>query len=62
MSIVGVMSELIEVLMNRDELSLEEATDRVREMRRSVLIDGEDPEEILYDEGLEPDYIFDILY
>ncbi len=25
------------------------------------VMDGEDPEEILFEEGLEPDYVFDII-
>jgi hypothetical protein len=38
----------------------EEANDIIVEMRSRVE-DGEDPEEILFDEGLEPDYVFDLL-
>jgi len=52
--------ELLTILMNRDNLSESEALDLISEMRQSVL-DGEDPEELLYAIGLEPDYIFDIL-
>ncbi len=54
------MSELKEVFMRRDGMSSEEADERIQEMRELVA-EGEDPEEVLYDEGLEPDYIFDIL-
>jgi len=34
--------------------------DIILEMRERVL-SGEDPEEVLYDEGLEPDYVMDLL-
>jgi len=53
------MSELTIALMNNgyDKWS---AAARINEMREAVL-DGENPEELLYDEGLEPDYVFEIL-
>lgn len=54
------MSELIEVLMHRDGITKEEAEACVREMQADVESGG-DPEEVLYDYGLEPDYIFDLL-
>jgi hypothetical protein len=54
------MTELVRIFMNRDELTREEAKDLVEEMRERVL-DGENPEEVLYDEGLEPDYIFELI-
>ncbi len=56
------MSELKQVLMNRDGLSASEAEEQINDAKERVL-EGEDPEEILYEEfGLEPDYIFDLLY
>jgi hypothetical protein len=54
------MSELKSIFMNRDGMTSEEADARIEEMRDKVM-DGADPEEILNDEGLEPDYILDIL-
>ena len=54
------MTELVRVLMNRDGISRKEAQDIRKEMMQRVW-DGEDPEEVLYEEGLEPDYVFDIL-
>lgn len=52
---------LLETLMRRDELSEAEAREQIEDARQRVL-DGEDPEEILYDEfGLEPDFIFDLM-
>lgn len=54
------MSELKDVLMSRDGYSSAEADDIISEMQEQVW-EGEDPEELLYDIGLEPDYVFDIL-
>lgn len=52
---------IINILMRRDGLSLEEAYERLVEARER-LADGDDPEEILHEEfGLEPDYLFDLL-
>lgn len=56
------MTSLKQVLMERDELTSKEADEFIAEARRMILEDGEDPEEVLYEEfGLEPDYIFDLL-
>ena len=52
--------QLLKILMQRDNLSKAEALDLISEMQQAVL-EGENPEELLYDIGLEPDYIFDIL-
>lgn len=52
--------ELLKILMKRDNLSKAEALDQIEEMKQAVLA-GENPEEVLYDIGLEPDYVFDIL-
>ena len=54
------MSELKAVLMRRDELSSDEADALIKEMREEIY-EGADPEDVLYDAGLEPDYIFDLL-
>lgn len=55
------MTELKRVLMERDELSYEEA-DEIISQAREMILEGEDPEEILYEEfGLEMDYIFDLI-
>ena len=54
---------VIKVLMERDDMSSKQAKELVMDLRRRVIINGEDPEEILYNElGLEPDYIFDLIY
>lgn len=54
------MNELKKVLMNRDEMSAEEADEMMAEMRDRIA-EGEDPEEVLFEIGLEPDYIFDLI-
>lgn len=56
------MRETIEqILIQRDGMSPAEAKQAVQDAKDRVS-EGEDPEEILYDEfGLEPDYIFELL-
>ena len=51
---------LHEALMNRDSLTFAEADEIVTEMR-TLVYEGFDPEDVLFDEGLEPDYVFDLL-
>ncbi len=46
--------------MQRDDISADDAQNIIDEMKEQVLA-GEDPEEVLFNEGFEPDYIFDIL-
>jgi hypothetical protein len=53
--------KLKQALMNGQDLSPTEAAEVIHEMRRRVYEDGADPEEVLYEEGLEPDYIFDLI-
>ena len=52
---------LVEALMNQD-YTKEEALDEILHMRDRVLNYGEDPDEVLYEYGLEPDYVMEILY
>lgn len=54
-------NEIIRIFMVRDELSYDEAVEIFREMRRDVLEFGADPEEVLHDQGLEPDYIWELI-
>lgn len=51
---------LLAVLMISQDLTRAEALAELNEMRERMF-DGEDPEEILYEYGLEPDYVFDLL-
>lgn len=54
------MSQLIKVLMDRDQITEEQAVAQVNEAKERVL-EGEDPEEVLLEEfGLEPDYVEDL--
>jgi hypothetical protein len=50
---------LLNALINQGH-DLTEAREIIQEMRARVM-EGEDPEEVLYEEGLEPDYVFDLL-
>lgn len=52
--------DLVTVLMKRDNLPRNEAEAEIEEMKERVA-DGEDPEEVLHDCGLEPDYVLDLL-
>ena len=54
------MTELKKVLMDRDDLTSDEADEQIAEMSEQVT-EGQNPEEVLYDIGLEPDYIFDLI-
>jgi len=52
-------SSLLKALMNND-YSREDAQEEISQMIERIY-DGEDPEEILYEYGLEPDYVMDLL-
>lgn len=52
---------LVQVLMNIEDITKEEAQSIVLEMLERMY-DGEDPEDLLSEYGLEPDYIEDLLY
>lgn len=54
------METIKEILMRRDNMTAIEADEELHGMRERVAA-GEDPEEVLYDIGLEPDYIFELL-
>lgn len=48
------------ILIRRDNIPRDEARQILKDLRERV-VDGEDPEELLHEIGLEPDYIWDIL-
>jgi hypothetical protein len=50
------MSEIIKILIESGDFDKSEAVAVLKEMRTRVN-EGEDPEEVLYDYGLEPDYV-----
>ena len=55
------MSELKQVLMERDEMTSSQADELIEELKMRVR-KGENPEELLLEEcGLEPDYFLDLL-
>ncbi len=51
--------DLFRALINQGH-DKSEAIEIIQDMRAEVL-EGADPEELLWDYGLEPDYIFDVL-
>lgn len=56
------MTELIKVLIRRGDYTFPEILEMIEEARERIS-DGEDPETILLDDfGLEPDYVFDLVY
>lgn len=54
---MSLRNPIIKVFMNRDDMEYPEALDLWQEMSQACR-NGEDPEEVLYENGLEPDYIF----
>lgn len=53
------MSDLLKVLIQK-ESSVQAAKDVLKGMIKEVN-EGADPEEVLYDYGLEPDYVIDLI-
>ena len=54
-----MINDLIRALMSKG-YDYSEALTVWQDMKQEVA-SGEDPEEVLYSEGLEPDYVFDLL-
>lgn len=52
--------DLIDALMLVHDATREEAKAILAELVERVEL-GEDPEAVLFDEGLEPDYVFDLI-
>lgn len=57
------MNKIVEILMDRDDMTQKEAKELVAETREEVMAgDPWEAEEIMRNNlGLEPDYIFDLL-
>jgi hypothetical protein len=53
-------NQLVNILVRRDAISEDEAVEIVDDARNRVIL-GENPEELLWEMGLEPDYVFDLL-
>jgi hypothetical protein len=54
------LESILSILVRRDGMDKQEARDFINEMRERVM-EGEDPEEVLYEIGLEPDYIWELI-
>lgn len=54
------MYSLKQALMDGQSLTELEAVTLMHEMAEQVM-EGADPDDVLHDEGLEPDYVFDLL-
>lgn len=54
------MNNLKIILMRRDDLTEDEAERLIEEMREEIE-GGADPEDVLFDIELEPDYLEDLL-
>lgn len=54
------MNQLVKVIARREGVPVSEALEMVKDMAAEVN-EGADPEEVLYDWGLEPDYVIDLL-
>jgi len=51
---------LLQALINNGN-EKEDAKDIIREIKQRMM-EGEDPDELLYEQGLEPDYVMDLLF
>lgn len=54
------MTTIEKILIKQDGMTATEAHETLEELRQCV-VEGEDPEELLHELGLEPDYIFDLI-
>lgn len=55
------MSDLRDALVSGGHYEESEVDEAIAEMYQRMQ-EGENPEDILYEEGLEPDYVFDLIY
>ena len=55
-----LLSELQILIMQRDNCASTEAQELIDEMR-ALIDEGEDPEDVLHDEGFESDYVFELI-
>ena len=53
-------NKLVYIFIDRDGMSFRDARAKVIEMRDRVFM-GENPEDLLEEVGLEPDYIFELI-
>lgn len=59
------MNDIIDVLINRDGFTREEAINEIKFAKEEIMnaiLNGQDPEDILIEQlGLEPDYLSNLL-
>lgn len=56
------MNRVVGILMERDDMTEEEATELLDEVREMILENSDSAEDVVLEElGLEMDYIFDII-
>lgn len=58
---MAALTELCLAIMHKNGCTQSEAEDQIMEMKERIK-EGEDPEEVLFEEGFEPDYVFDLLF
>lgn len=57
-----MIQKVINILMERDNMTSSEAKDLIDETREMIIREPEDVEQIMAEQlGLEPDYLFDVL-
>lgn len=57
-----MLQKVIDILVERDELTPDEAKDLIDETREMIIRNPDEADEIMLEQlGLEPDYIFDVL-
>ena len=54
------LTDLQKAIMSKEGCSLIEANGMIEELREEIRLGGH-PEEVLYEFGLEPDYVFDLI-
>ena len=57
-----MIQRVINILIERDNMTSSEAKDLIDETREMIIREPEDAEQIMAEQlGLEPDYLFDVL-
>ena len=58
-----MQNQIVEILIRRDGMTRKEAEQQLKRVRAEFDPTTDDPEEVLaFEFGLEPDYIFDLLW
>lgn len=56
------MSSLLEAIISREDCSMEEAELLLEDIREEIKVrSDESPEDVLFEFGFEPDYLFDVI-